>query len=381
MKVLPHFDLNTPCQTNVAGPANSVVSPAPAGPVPTTLQELILTTPTADHYHGLMQTDLQRCRPLSSRFRGRCFAKGTLALLLSSAATIGSLALGTASAQARVGGSSHDPPRSHNRWSFHRGKNTSKQGSPEFDARTSVIGGAIAEPGTFPWMAFVLNQAVGFSCSGTVISPNIVLTAGHCAVNLETGVVNRAAGYRVVTGALNWAQPERQVSRVSRVLVYPHFKIAGSLSGWGDAALLVLSTPTKAPAITLATAADSQSLRLGTPAMIAGWGNTYYNQFEPTEQLMWANTVVEGRRCDRLPDFRFKAGICTVDPPSYAAGACNGDSGGPLLAAGAVGQGQIEIGITHGGYGHCLTRAPDLFTRADLISTWANRWIAALAPS
>lgn len=356
------------------------VSPAAAGPLPIILEAPIPTEPPIDHYHGLMQTDLRQCRPLSSRSKVRCVAKGTLALLLTTAATIGSLAPGTASAQARDRGSSHDPPRSHDRWSFHRGGKTSKQRSPELDARTSVVGGAIAEPGTFPWMAFVLNQGIGFSCSGTVISSNIVLTAGHCAVNLETGVINRAAGYRVVTGALDWAQPERQVSRVSRVLVYPHFKIAGSLSGWGDAALLVLSTPTKAPAIALATAADSQRLRLGTPAMIAGWGNTYYNQFEPTEQLMWANTVVEGRRCDRLPDFRFKAGICTVDPPSYAAGACNGDSGGPLLAAGPAGQGQIEIGITHGGYGHCLTRAPDLFTRADLISTWANRWIAALAP-
>jgi secreted trypsin-like serine protease len=230
-------------------------------------------------------------------------------------------------------------------------------------------------------MAFVLNQTVGFSCSGTVVAPNIILTAGHCAVNLETGVTYPPAGYRVVTGNVNWASPEREVSKISRVLVYPHFKINGSLSGWGDAALLVLSSPTSAPAIPLATSANSARLHLGTKAMIAGWGNTYYSQWEPTEQLMWANTIVEGKRCDRLPDFRFEAGICTIDPPSYRAGACNGDSGGPLLAAGSNGQGLVEIGITHGGYGHCLTRAPDLFTRADLISSWADRWIAALNPA
>ncbi len=248
-------------------------------------------------------------------------------------------------------------------------------------ARASVIGGAVAEPGTFPWMAFVLNQTVGFSCSGTVVAPNLILTAGHCAVNLETGVADKPTGYRVVTGTVNWASPEREVSKVSRVLVYPHFKIDGALSGWGDAALLVLSSPTSAPAIPLATSANAARLQLGTRAMIAGWGNTYYSQWEPTEQLMWANTIVEGKRCDRLPDFRFEAGICTIDPPSYRAGACNGDSGGPLLAAGSEGQGLVEIGITHGGYGHCLTRAPDLFTRADLISSWADRWIAALNPA
>jgi hypothetical protein len=251
-------------------------------------------------------------------------------------------------------------------------------------ARTSVIGGNIAEPGTFPWMAFVFNQRVGFACSGTVIAPNLVLTAGHCAVNLETGRTDQASGYRVVTGNVNWAAPEREISQVSRVLVYPQFKIYGSMSGWGDAALLELSTPTPAPAIPLATSANAKRLHLGTQALIAGWGNTYFSQREPTEQLRWANTVVEGKRCNRLPEFRFEGGICTIDPPKFASGACNGDSGGPLLAAGSDGEGLIEIGITHGGYGRCLTRAPDLFTRADLISSWANHWISALnttAPS
>ena len=48
-------------------------------------------------------------------------------------------------------------------------------------AHAAVIGGQPAAPGTFPWMAYVLDlrgSNIG-QCSGTVVAPNLVLTAGH----------------------------------------------------------------------------------------------------------------------------------------------------------------------------------------------------------
>jgi secreted trypsin-like serine protease len=146
-------------------------------------------------------------------------------------------------------------------------------------ARASVIGGEPAAPGTFPWMAFVVDISgnEGSACSGTVVAPNLVLTAGHCPVDTETGVTNEAADYRVVTGVVDWTNPERQVSHVSQVLAYPHMRIYGYYDdGWGDATLLVLSTPTTAPAIPLATRADANLLGGGTDALVAGWGDTEY---------------------------------------------------------------------------------------------------------
>lgn len=243
-------------------------------------------------------------------------------------------------------------------------------------AHSSVVGGKVAEPGTFPWMAFVVDfkGEEGIACSGTVVAPNLVLTAAHCAVNLETGETNEAAGYRVVTGSVNWTSPERQISGVSRVLVYPRYSVRRSSEGFGDAALLLLSTPTTAPAIPLATSADSQRLRTGTHALIAGWGETHYGQTEPTEGLVWAKTVVEGgKRCEGL-----RGRICAIDFPRFTSGVCHGDSGGPLLAAGPHGQGLVEIGITQAGFSECTTKRPGVFMRTDLISRWANRWISAL---
>jgi hypothetical protein len=129
------------------------------------------------------------------------------------------------------------------------------------------------------------------TCSGTVVAPNLILTAGHCAVDLATGVTREAAGYRVITGNVNLLAPERQLSRVSLVLVYPHFTLTGSFDGWGDAALLELSTPTTAPTIPLASSANAKRLRAGTHALIAGWGQAEYGQ-KPGPQLMWAKSSV-----------------------------------------------------------------------------------------
>ncbi len=141
----------------------------------------------------------------------------------------------------------------------------------------------------------------------------------------------------------------------------------------------MLSTPTTAPAIPLATSANAERLRAGTHALIAGWGEIEYGQKQLTGELMWARSTVRGGHCFGS-HFNVKARICVTHPPGVASGSCFGDSGGPLLAAGPKGQGLVEIGLAHAVFGNCSTKFPDIYTRADLISPWVDRWIAALDP-
>ncbi len=245
-------------------------------------------------------------------------------------------------------------------------------------AHVAVIGGQSAAPGTFPWMAYVLDfrgAGVG-QCSGTVVAPNLVLTAGHCAENVQTGVVNEASGYRVTTGNVDWAAPEteRQVSDVTRVIVCPCFDRHTDV---GDVALLQLSTPTTAPAVTLASSPPA-----GTAALLAGWGETHSKQHTPVEQLRWAPTVVQHAEvCEReASPFSPASEACTIDPPGRQTGACNGDSGGPLLVPepSAVG-GLVQIGVASHVYNECATTSPSVFTRADAVSAWVRGWAQALA--
>jgi secreted trypsin-like serine protease len=229
-------------------------------------------------------------------------------------------------------------------------------------------------------MAYVLDfkgNTVG-QCSGTVVAPNLVLTAGHCAEEVQTGTLDEASGYQVMTGNVDLAaaETERQVSAVTRVIVCGCFDRHTAV---GDVALLQLSTPTSAPAITLAS-----SPHAGTAALLAGWGDTYSGQATPVERLQWAPTVVQSPGlCENdaspfLPDSE----ICTLDPPARHTGACNGDSGGPLLLPepSATG-GMVQIGVTSHVYDECATTSPSVFTRADAISAWVRGWTQALAGS
>ena len=245
-------------------------------------------------------------------------------------------------------------------------------------AHVAVIGGQLAERGTFPWMAYVLDirgDEVG-QCSGTVVAPNLVLTAGHCAEDMQTGVVNEASGYRVTTGNVDWAAPEaeRQVSGVTRVIPCPCFDRHTTV---GDVALLQLSTPTTVPAVTLASTPHG-----GAGALLAGWGETSFEQETPVERLQWAQTVVQRPTvCEReAPPFSPASEVCAIYPPDRRTGVCKGDSGGPLLLAepSAAG-GMVQIGVASHGYGECATTSPSVFTRVDVISAWVRGWAQALA--
>jgi hypothetical protein len=250
-------------------------------------------------------------------------------------------------------------------------------------ARASIIGGTEAANGTFPWLAFVIyKSAEGVDlCTGTVISTNVILTAGHCGEDAETGVVNEPSGYAVVTGNVDWSSASREVSAVSKVVVYPGYWRS---YGVGDAALLVLSTPTTAPAIGLASwPSDSTDLEAGKPAVLAGWGDTYFAQEEPTERLRWSETALQKPAyCEaNAPTFLPGDELCVINPPEYETGACYGDSGGPLISLNPSGSEPIEIGVISHGDGECSTESPTVLTRADLIASWAHDWIEAVKPS
>lgn len=245
------------------------------------------------------------------------------------------------------------------------------------NAGASVVGGTLATPGQYPWMAFVVSvqEEVVFACSGTVIAPRIVLTAAHCTLKEGKSGTYDPAGYRVVTGVTNWTDPAGQVSEVSRLVPYPNWGKWGSNDRryeFGDAALLVLSAPVTAPGIALAKPSDTRFLRPGSHARVAGWGQTYFEQKGFTESLMWAKTVVESPRCEGL-----WGRICALDFPRAESSICHGDSGGPIFAHDPK-RGWVEIGITEAVLYKCTTHRPQLFTRVDVLRKWIYGRVRAI---
>jgi len=198
--------------------------------------------------------------------------------------------------------------------------------------------------------------------------------------DLDVGGFTPPHEYKIATGRANPRRDQTgDVLEVSATHVFPRFDPGNT---HGDAALLILSTPTTAPPIPLATAADADLYKSGTGVHLAGWGLTSFDARSEPESLRTTSTVVlDPAACKRqtrsfYPPYSSAVEMCTTDPPDHRNGGCFGDSGGPAIAQRPDGT-AVEIGITSTGGPRCSTKLPNIFTRADTVSTWAAEWIAA----
>lgn len=251
-------------------------------------------------------------------------------------------------------------------------------------AQASIIRGDVASIADFPSLAFIAaenEEGQGFACTGTVLAPRVVLTAAHCVEDLSFGGFTAAADYIVATGR---AEPARsgsgEILEVSDTHVFPEFDPGTT---HGDAALLVLSSPTTAPPIHLATAADGALYLGGAEVQLAGWGLTRPDARSGSKALRsTSNVVLNPAACLQrtqpyYPPYSSAVQMCTTDPPDRANGGCFGDSGGPVIARRADGS-AVEIGVVSTGGPRCSTKLPNIFTRTDRLSGWAGEWIAAI---
>jgi secreted trypsin-like serine protease len=249
------------------------------------------------------------------------------------------------------------------------------------DAGASVVGGRPASIEAFPWLALVQqkNLRITRECTGTVVSPRVVLTAGHCVMSFDTGSTFAPDEYRVTTGVANRNDATgANVSQVSRVLAFPHLDLS---TVHGDAGLLILKTPLSVPAIRMAHR-DVDPLLPGSPVLVAGWGLTNGLGKNGAAVLQSAENVVRDtgfckqRTRPYYPFFSPGGQFCAIDVPKLKATPCHGDSGGPVIARRADGS-PLLVGITSLGDEFCDPRRPGIFTRVDLVAGWVDGWIAA----
>jgi secreted trypsin-like serine protease len=250
-------------------------------------------------------------------------------------------------------------------------------------AQASIIGGSPASTAQFPYLAYIEagNKHSGFACTGTVVAPRVVLTAGHCAENVETGTFSKPGEYAVAIGVANPKEASAEnVFAVSETHVFPSFD-PGVVHG--DAAVLILSRPTTAPPLALAGAADAALYAGGALVSVAGWGVTQAQARQaPANMRTTTMTVQKDSLCRAktrgfYKDYSGAVQLCLLSTPKKKSGTCFGDSGGPAVATRPDGT-PVELAVISVVGPLCTPQAPNVLTRVDYVSTWVAEWIAAV---
>jgi len=247
---------------------------------------------------------------------------------------------------------------------------------------SAVVGGTDVPAGQRGYVAYISIDGI-FACTGTLVTPTFVVTAGHCSTVTAGTPLNVPIGkagqeITVTLGSVRRNDLMGERPGVKRVIVHPEYVFTNNGGNSADVALLELATPSVQTPVPLLPKGDEALFKPGTPAQIAGFGVTEEGGSTPAVlQEAEVPIVADTDTAEAYPDSFENRTQLGAGFPQGGVDSCQGDSGGPLLVTAPNGSLRL-VGDTSYGEGCARPGKPGIYGR--LGSDALRDFVAATAP-
>ncbi|KAJ2862928.1 hypothetical protein GGH94_003938 [Coemansia aciculifera] len=203
---------------------------------------------------------------------------------------------------------------------------------PKLEKR--IIGGFLMPDNLAPYSVSLVKTDgfQQFTCGGTIISPNFILTAAHCVVNKANQQLPPA---NVTVGYGNMDRDAQESVKATGVYIHPQYISGASRDVRYDIALVEVKK-LKFNKSTNSIPIYNGAIGTGQRFLAMGWGATEANA---SKLNMLRGTIVtagDTASCQRYyPEFNDNNGpqICTLGKLNPGSSTCSGDSGSSVVAS------------------------------------------------
>jgi len=232
--------------------------------------------------------------------------------------------------------------------------------------------------GEHPWMVGILKSGT-FQCGGSLIKPNVVLTAGHCVVDVTEPeqLIIRIGEWDTQTDTE--PIPYQEIP-AKRFILHPDYNVKNLAN---DVALIFLQEPAKlSESVDVICLPENGFYYNATSCLATGWGRNAFATGEFQAVLRQVDLpIVQREECqNRLRKTRlgkyFKlhaSFVCAGGIPEQDT--CQGDGGGPLICQSTKEPDRyVQIGIVSWGIG-CSNENPAVYSSTEYHVDWIKKHI------